>query len=62
MCCPFPHIDGQARTALVGAPSYGLAIARACWQDAARREAALSLVKKMLTGEELAALAAPAYT
>ena len=55
-------MDGQARTALVGTPSYGLAITRACWQDGARREAALSLVKKMLTGEGLAALAAPAYT
>ena len=39
-----------------------MAITRACWQDDARREAALSLVKKMLTGEGLAALAAPAYT
>lgn len=53
-------MDGQARTAPVGTPSYGLAITRACWQDSARREAALSLVTKMLTGEGFAALTAPA--
>ena len=53
-------MDGQARTALVGTPSYGLAITRACWQDSARREAALSLAAKMLTGEGFAALTAPA--
>ena len=32
-------MDGQARTALVGTPSYGLALTRACWQDSARRDA-----------------------
>ena len=55
-------VDGQARTALVGTPSYGLAITRACWQDSARREAALSLAAKMLTGDGFAVLTAPAST
>ena len=55
-------MDGQARTALVGTPSYGLAITRACWQDSARREAALSLAAKLLTGDGAAAIGAPAYT
>ena len=45
-------MDGQARTALVGTPSYGLALTRACWQDSARREAALSLAQKLLGGDE----------
>lgn len=43
-------MDGQPRTRLVGTPSYGLAITRACWQDSTRREAALSLVTRLLTG------------
>ena len=30
-------MDGQPRTKLVGTPSYGLAITRACWQDSTRR-------------------------
>ena len=55
-------MDGQARTALVGTPSYGLAITRACWQDDARREAALLLAAKLLTGDGAAAIGAPAYT
>ncbi|HIU15753.1 MAG TPA: extracellular solute-binding protein [Candidatus Ventricola intestinavium] len=49
--------DGQARTAVVGVPSFGLALTQACWQDEARREAALSLVTKMLSQEGLASLA-----
>ena len=53
-------MDGQARTALVGTPSYGLALTRACWQDSARREAALSLVARLLTGDGAAVLASPA--
>lgn len=55
-------MDGQARTVLVGTPSYGLAITRACWQDDARREAALSLAAKLLSGDGAAAVSAPAYT
>ena len=53
-------MDGQARAKLVGTPSYGLAITRACWQDSARREAALSLVARLLTGDGAAVLASPA--
>lgn len=53
-------MDGQTRTELVGTPSYGLAITRACWQDSARREAALSLVTRLLTGDGAAVLASPA--
>ena len=55
-------MDGQARTALVGTPSYGLALTRACWQDSARREAALSLAQKLLSGDGAAMIGAPAYT
>ena len=56
-------MDGQPRTRLVGTPSYGLAtITRACWQDSTRREAALSLVTRLLTGNGAAALASPAST
>lgn len=43
--------DGQPQTAIVGMPSFGLAITRACFEDDARREAALSLVSTML-GEQ----------
>lgn len=52
-------MDGQPRTKLVGTPCYGLAITRACWQDSNRREAALSLVKRLLTQEGASTLAAP---
>ena len=55
-------MDGQPRTRLVGTPSYGLAITRACWQDSARREAALSLAQKLLGGDGAAMIGAPAYT
>ena len=49
-------IDGQARTALVGVPSFGLTLSRACWEDPARREAALSLAAELLGGESAALL------
>lgn len=48
--------DGQARTALVGTPSFGLTLSRACWDDPARREAALSLAAELLGGESSALL------
>ena len=48
--------DGQARTAIVGMPSFGLTISRACWDDPARREAALSLAAELLGGESSALL------
>ena len=45
---------------LAGTPSYGLAITRACWDDATRREAALSLAKALLTGENAKTIVSPA--
>ena len=46
-----PAKDGQARSKVVGTPAFGVAITRSCWQDADRREAALSFVS-MLLGEQ----------
>ena len=46
-----PAKDGQARDAVVGTPAFGVAITRSCWQDAARREAAISFVTRLL-GEQ----------
>lgn len=46
--------------AVAGTPGFGLAITRACWVDDARREAALSFARALLTGEGAQALAAPA--
>lgn len=43
-----PPMDGAARTAVVGTPMFGVALTRACWEDAARREAAVSFVGKMM--------------
>ena len=48
--------DGQPRTALVGMPSFGLTLSRACWNDPARREAALSLAQELLGGASAAQL------
>lgn len=48
--------DGQARTAVVGTPEFGLALTRACWQDDARREAALSLAARILSAQGIASL------
>ena len=45
---------------LVGAPSFGLAITRACWDNETRREAALSLAKALLDGENAKTLVSPA--
>ena len=45
---------------LVGSPSFGLAITRACWNDETRREAALSLAKALLSGGNAATLVSPA--
>lgn len=52
-----PPIDGNARTMVVGEPAFGLAVTRACMNDPARREAALSLVSELLSGENEAKLA-----
>lgn len=52
--------DGQPRDAVAGTPGFGLAVTRACWQDDARREAALSLVRALLEKDAAAQLAAGA--
>ena len=46
-----PAKDGETRTRVVGTPAFGVAITRSCWQDAQRREAALSFVRALL-GEQ----------
>ena len=43
-----PAKDGQARGEVVGTPAFGVAVSRACWQDPARKEAAISFVQKLL--------------
>ena len=55
-----PARDGQARTAVVGTPCFGVTLSRACWEDDARCEAALSLVSSLLEGETAMRLATPA--
>ncbi len=67
-----PPKDGQARGEVVGTPAFGVAISRACWQDDARCEAAVSFVTRLLDetalvtpvggklGESIAALTANA--
>ena len=54
---PMPRPAGQTQSALAGTVSCGIAITRACWQDDARCEAALSLVRTMLGAENLQGLA-----
>lgn len=54
---PMPQPSGKAHSVLAGAPSCGIAITRACWQDDARCEAAIALVRAMLTGENYQSLA-----
>lgn len=50
-----PAKDGQARTEVVGTPAFGVAITRACWQDSARSEAAVSFVMKLLSEQSVVA-------
>ena len=50
---PLPPKDGQARTMLAGTPMFGVALTRACWQDDARSEAAVSFVAKLLAQENI---------
>ncbi|MBQ8092220.1 MAG: hypothetical protein IJ242_01390 [Clostridia bacterium] len=45
-----PGVDGTLRSALVGYPNCGLAMTKACYEDSARREAALSFAKTLLAG------------
>lgn len=43
-----PAKDAQLQNAVVGTPAFGVAITRSCWQDPARKEAAISFVTKLL--------------
>ena len=43
-----PAKDGGMRGEVVGTPAFGVAVSRACWQDAQRKEAAISFVKRLL--------------
>ncbi len=52
-----PTRGGAATGLVVGTPSFGLAITRSCFADAARREAAISLCERLLAD---AALVSPA--
>jgi len=52
---PLPPKDGAARTAVVGTPMFGVALTRACWEDDARCEAAVSFVEKMMSETSLTA-------
>lgn len=42
-----PQASGQEHGVLAGVPSYGIAMTRACWEDDARCEAAISLMRAM---------------
>ena len=50
---PLPAKDGEARTMVAGTPAFGVALTRACWQDDARCEAAVSFVTKLLAAQEI---------
>ena len=50
-----PAKDGQSRTELVGTPAFGVAVTRACWQDSARSEAAVSFVIRLLNEQSVVA-------
>jgi len=43
-----PPKDGAVRTAVVGTPAFGIALTRACWEDDARSEAAVSFAAKLM--------------
>ena len=48
-----PAKDGVQRSKVVGTPAFGVAITRSCWQDAARREAAISFAGRLLGEKSL---------
>lgn len=50
---PMPQRTGQSHSVLAGLPGFGVAITRACWEDDVRREAAVTLVRSMLTGGDI---------
>lgn len=43
-----PPKDGIKRSVVVGTPMFGVALTRACWEDDARCEAAVSFVNKLI--------------
>ncbi|MBR5302597.1 MAG: extracellular solute-binding protein [Clostridia bacterium] len=48
-----PAKDGWTNGAVVGTPAFGVSISRACWQDPARRDAAISFVAKLLAEKSI---------
>ena len=54
---PMPRPAGQTQQVLAGTVSCGIAITRACWQDDARCDAAVTLVRALLGGENYRSLA-----
>lgn len=48
-----PAREGALTGLVVGTPGFGLAITRSCFEDDARREAAISLCEKILSSEAL---------
>ena len=48
-----PTKDGQSRTEVVGTPAFGVAVTRACWQDSARSEAAVSFIIRLLNEQSV---------
>ena len=55
-----PAKDGQARAGIVGTPAFGVAVSRSCWQDPARKEAAISFVEALLAEQSIVTPAAGA--
>lgn len=53
-----PAKDGQVRGEVVGTPAFGVAVSRSCWQDPARKEAAISFVQKLLGDKSIVTPAA----
>ena len=54
---PLPQPAGQAHNVLAGTVSCGIAITRACWQDDARCDAAITLVRALLGEDSYRSLA-----
>ena len=54
---PMPQPAGQTHSVLAGTVSCGIAITRACWQDDARCDAAVTLVRALLDGDNYRSLA-----
>lgn len=54
---PMPQPAGHAHSVLAGTVSCGIAITRACWQDDARCDAAVTLVRALLGADSYRSLA-----